>query len=148
GDGVVDQTVSYQYDAGGLRTRLTLPGNLSVNTSYDARGRLSALTDWSSQQTTYSYDNASRLSALSRANALLSQYQYDAAGRLTSLLHTAGSRTLGRFTYTVDARGNRTQAIEAVARYTAGTTLAYNDASVSYYEGSWTAAAPFEQSTD
>jgi hypothetical protein len=26
GNGTVDETVSYEYDAGGLRTKLTLPG--------------------------------------------------------------------------------------------------------------------------
>jgi YD repeat-containing protein len=35
--------VSYAYDAGGRRTRLTLPGGLNVTCGFDARGQMSSL---------------------------------------------------------------------------------------------------------
>jgi YD repeat-containing protein len=45
GNGTVDETVKYDYDAAGLRTKLTLPDGKTVSYSYDTRGRLTSLTD-------------------------------------------------------------------------------------------------------
>jgi RHS repeat-associated protein len=147
GDGSFDETVSYGYDAGGLRTRLTLPGGLNINYGYDILGQLTSLTDWDSQATQYSYDGAQRLTSALRANNLLSSYQYDPAGRVTLVRHTANNQTLGHFAYTVDARGNRTQLYQGVPRSTTGsTTLVYNDPTIDYYQGTWTDANPYKTS--
>jgi RHS repeat-associated protein len=149
GNGTVDQTVSYQYDVGGLRTRLTLPGSLNVDYAYNAKGELTNLTDWSSQATTFAYNNVGRLLLVGRANGLNSRYRYDAGGRLRQLRHEAGSKTLGHFAYTVDGRGNRTQVLEVVPRATTGsTTLAASDNAIDYYMGTWTTSGAFKQSTN
>ncbi len=94
GDGTLDDTVSYAYDAGGLRTTLTLSGNLSVTYIYDARGQLVGLTDWDDQPVRYAYDQAGRLVLIDRAAAFQSRYRYDAAGRLRELQHRRGSQVL------------------------------------------------------
>ncbi|MEP7286647.1 MAG: DUF6531 domain-containing protein, partial [Chloroflexota bacterium] len=151
GNGTVDQTVSYVYDAGGLRTQLTLPGNLSVTYQYDAKGRLTSLTDWSAQATQYAYDGADRLNTVQRYAGINSTYGYDAASRLTSLRTATNSnaKTRGQFLYTVDARGNRTQVYEAVARAASGQViLGYYDPSVNYTQGTWTTSDPFKFSTN
>jgi RHS repeat-associated protein len=148
GDGTPEQAISYDYDAGGLRTRMTLPGDLSLSYSYDERGQLTSLTDWDNQPTSYAYDKAGRLSSISRSNDVDSSYQYDPAGRLRLLRHTAGTKLLGHYQYTVDGRGNRTKAYEVVARGTPSATLAYNDPAVDYYRGTWTNAAPLKVSTN
>ena len=149
GDGVIDQTVGYQYEAGGLRTAMTLPGSKTVSYQYDARRQLVSLTDWASQVTTHQYDSLGRLVALNRSMGLRSLYQYDASGRLRTLRHTANGQTLGYHAYSVDGRGNRTQAFEVLSRAVAGTTtLAYNDPAVGYYAGSWTAVSPYQTTTD
>ncbi len=88
GNGSIDETASYQYDAGGLRTRLTLPGSLNVTYTYDARGRLISLTDWDSQQSQMAYDLADRHLTTTRANQLKTEYQYDAGNRVRLLKHT------------------------------------------------------------
>ena len=36
GGGAVDETVSYEYDAGGRRTKMTLPGSQDITYTYDA----------------------------------------------------------------------------------------------------------------
>ncbi|MBN8595225.1 MAG: PD40 domain-containing protein [Anaerolineae bacterium] len=143
GNGTVDETVSYQYDAGGLRTRLTLPGNLNIHYTYDAKGQLVSLTDWDSQTTDLGYDRLGRHVATSRSNGLSSQYDYDRAGRLLSLRHQQRNKLLARFEYMVDKRGNRTGALEQQARqFTVTSTIDQANAAVSY-TGTWNLAAPF-----
>ncbi len=121
GNGAVDQTVKYAYDAGGSRTQLVLPDGKTISYSYDARGRLIALIDWSSQETTFDYDGAGRPNTISRSNALDTTYVFDAASRLTSLSHKHGVNTIAQFDYTLDDRGNRTGVVETQAQYPSGT---------------------------
>jgi RHS repeat-associated protein len=149
GDSTVDETVSYEYDAGGQRTRLTLPGNLSITYSYDVKGRLVSLTDWDAQMTTFAHDNVNRLLATVRANGLRSRYSYDAASRLRWLRHTRGAKTLAHFAYQVDRRGNRTQAVEALAHpaTTSDTVIAYDDVSI-VTRGTWSNVALFKETID
>src|SRR5690606_11571849 len=87
GNGIIDAVVDYEYDAGGLRTKLTLPGNLDVTYVYDAKGQLVSLTDWDSQATTFTHDALGRLLTQERPNGLDSSYTYDPAGRLRLLRH-------------------------------------------------------------
>ncbi len=149
GNGTLDETVSYEYDAGGLRTKLTLPGALSVMYSYDTKGQLTSLTDWASQKTQYTYDNVSRLTSAERSNGLRSYYKYDAASRLRLLRHTAKSKTLGHFAYEVDKRGNRTQVVEALPRATTGNTVYDKDSTaISYPFGVWSTVGNFRETTN
>ena len=122
GNGSDDETVSYAYDAGGLRTQMTLPGSKVIAYSYDARGRLIGLSDWDDQHSDFHYDRVGRHVGTQRANSLLSDYHYDEAGRLRRVRHLAGQSLRGQFSYEVDGRGNRTQAIERVATDTDITT--------------------------
>jgi RHS repeat-associated protein len=127
GNGAIDETVKYDYDAAGLRTKLTLPDGKTVSYSYDTRGRLTSLTDWASQTATYGYDGVDRQASRS-ANGISTTLTHDAAGRLTLLKHLNGGSTLTEFGYTVDARGNRTQAYERLAKSGGGNdehTLVY-----------------------
>lgn len=145
-DGDTDETVRYEYDAGGLRTRLILPGvgAPSVIYAYDVKGRLTGLTDWTSHTTTFTYDDADRPADAERANGLRSRYRYDAAGRLRLLRHTEGTRTLAYFAYEVDGRGNRTQALEVLAPPSGGGMVyAYNNPYIAY-DGPWTDSAPYK----
>ncbi len=145
--GGIDETVSYQYDAAGLRTRMTLPGGLDVTYQYDTRGRLIGLTDWDAQATAFTYDAGGRHILTERANGLTSRYRYDAAGRLTRLQHSAGRRTLADFAYTVDGRGNRTTAQELLMQPGAGsTTIDKDHEAVTVVRGTWTESGAFKRS--
>ncbi|MEM6928846.1 MAG: hypothetical protein AAF602_18045, partial [Myxococcota bacterium] len=117
GDGSVIDSVAYGYDLMSRRTSLTMPGNRTVDYGYDPLGRLTDVTDWDSQQTLLGYDLLGRHTSTQRPNDVDSTYTYDGAGRLTQLLHEdttlpSTPLTLAEFSYTVDARGNRTQVIE------------------------------------
>ncbi len=114
----MDETVSYAYDAGGLRTQITLPGSKTIAYSYDEVGRLIGLTAWDDQHSDFHYDKVGRHVATQRPNGLLSDYAYNPAGHLRRVRHRAGSSLRGQFNYTVDGRGNRTQAVEKVAKTT------------------------------
>lgn len=149
GSGSVDQTVSYAYDAGGLRTKLTLPGSLDITYTYDIRGQLIALTDWDDQQARFAYDNLGRHVTTERANGLRSRYQYDAGGRLRALRHAHKSKMLAQFLYEVDARGNRVQAQETVAHpaSTSDVSISHDDQSL-VTRGTWANVSGFKQSTE
>jgi YD repeat-containing protein len=107
--------VNYEYDLGGLRTKMTVtPGNVITTYAYDAKGHLTTQTDWASQANQFTYDRVSRPRVLARLGHLTSTRTYDRAGRLTDLRHAkvTGDVTIQRHTYTVDKRGNRTCAEE------------------------------------
>jgi RHS repeat-associated protein len=119
GDGGTDEVVLYDYDAAGLRTKLTLPGDLSVSYSYNALAQLTSLTNWNSQTAQYTYDGVGRPLSTVRSG-LTSAFTFDAANRLTRLQHTSSGGTLGDFAYTLDARGNRTGVVETQAQAPSG----------------------------
>ncbi|CAG0941285.1 hypothetical protein ANRL1_00487, partial [Anaerolineae bacterium] len=149
GDSTYDQTVSYTYDQGGLRTELQLPDNKTITYTYDTRGQLVSLTDWDSQASRYAYDQSGRLVAVERPNGMHSRYTYDTGSRLRQLRHTVNNKVLGHFAYEVDARGNRTKAVEMLLGTGTGTqTITSDNSLVDYYQGCWSTSGLFRQTTD
>ncbi|MDQ7035577.1 MAG: hypothetical protein Q9P01_12285 [Anaerolineae bacterium] len=149
GGGTVDDSVDYEYDLGGRRTKLTMPGNKSISYTYDQKGRLIRLTDWDNQTTSFTYDKADRHVRTRRSNGLDSLYKHDAAGRLRTLHHLQGKASLRQtFNYTVNALGNRTQAQEVTPR-TSGATA--TDMTHTYpaivYRGDWNSAGLYHEAT-
>ncbi len=148
GDGTVDETVSYAYDAGGLRTQMTLPGSKTITYSYDEVGRLIGLTAWGNQHSDFHYDKAGRHVGTQRPNGLSSDYAYNPAGHLRRVRHRAGSSLRSQFNYTVDGRGNRTRAYERVAQSTTVTnTLTKTDTAVTFTRGTWTDDGAYKKTT-
>jgi len=149
GDGNADHAVSYSYDLGGQRTQITLPGDLTITYTYDRRRRLVGLTDWDGHEVRYAHDRTGRLLAEQWKHRLLTRYGYDAGGHLRWMRTTNGPRLLGHFAFEVDGRGNRVQALECVPHPgTGSTTIASDDKSVDYYQGSWSANGDFQVSSD
>ena len=106
------KTVSYGYDAVGNKTTLTYPDGKAVNYAYDAGNRLSTVTDWQSMVTQYTYNALNLVSNVALPNAVNTNYSYDAAGRVLSIQHVKDQKELGTYSYTYDARGNRTRVVE------------------------------------
>jgi RHS repeat-associated protein len=149
GDGAVENSVGYEYDAGGLRTRLVMPGGLTVGYEYDRAGRLVRLSNWDHAGTGFAYDLAGRLIAAERSNGLHSRYAYDAGGNLRLLRHASDHEVLGHFAYEVDPRGNRIEVLECLPHPGTGqTTVAHDDDVVEYVRGSWSVEGGFRASAD
>lgn len=148
GNGTSEETVAYTYDAGGLRTKLVLPGTLNVIYTYDARGQLASLKDWDNQTTTFAYDNVGRQIVTERPNRLRSRYEYDAAGRLKRLRHSRDIKSLALFEYQHDKRGNRVRALECVARTATinTTTLSSTNKGV-VFKDTWADVSGYKEST-
>jgi len=101
-------TLQYGYDLNGNRTQLIYPDGKVASSTYDLANRLTTVTDWEDRSTTYTYDDADRQIAVRYPNNTQAAYSYDDAGGLLGLRHTSlVSGTIGVFTYTLDAGGNR-----------------------------------------
>ncbi len=97
------QTFSYGYDDAGNLTSRQYPGESAQSLTYDDDARLV-----SAGSTTYTYDPAGNLLTATGAEGITARYAYDRAGRLLEVANTTASQTLSRFTYALDAAGNRT----------------------------------------
>ena len=99
--------MSYEYDAVGNRTKMTMPDGKVIIYKYDSNNRLIELT--SDAGTFYfTYDSLGRRIRLSLPNGTYATYNYDSAGRLTNLTHkTSSGSVINSFAYTHDKVGNR-----------------------------------------
>jgi RHS repeat-associated protein len=149
-DSSVDETVTYEYDTGGLRTTLTLPGGTdSITYVYDTKGQLVKMTDWDGHVADFHYDDVGRHIATIRSNRLATDYRYDPAGRLRRLRHLIGTKVRTQFLYEVNGRGSRTQAYEYLAQpSTVVSTHDKDDGAVSYSQGTWSDHGDFKESSD
>ena len=105
--------ISFAYDASGRRTSIALPGARTVTYAYDAADQVTALTDWLGQTFTFGYTADGQLASVLRPSGVQSSYTYDGADRLVSISHDGASGNLARFSYTLDAVGNRVAAASA-----------------------------------
>ncbi len=105
--------VSYAYDALGNRTRLTLPSGKVVTYTYNAINRLQTVKDWNGKVTGYTYDAANNLIGSAYPNNTAATFTYDNANRLLQIQNTRPSGVISRFTYTLDAVGNRLTMVDA-----------------------------------
>ena len=101
-------TVSYQYDALGPRTSMTVSGQAPVTYTYDANSRLRTITQAPLNPADIQYDPLGRRTLLTLPNGVSTEYQYDAASRLTALIYRNALGPFGDLTYSYDANGNRT----------------------------------------
>jgi len=106
--------VGYGYDSAGDRTRLSYPDGKVVTYAYDLAARLVNVTDWQFKTTSYSYNALGQPITVTLPNGVTSRYSYDNAGRLAVISHTTLTQTLGVYTYTLDAMGNRVQVTETL----------------------------------
>lgn len=105
------QTVSYQYDAAGNRTRVTWPDAYYVAYGFDALNRMAKACENGTYSgsacasgvtlATYAYDPLSRRTSLTYGNGAAVAYAYTDAGDLTTLSHDLdGSGTTNDVTFT------------------------------------------------
>lgn len=98
--GGFSRTLSYQYDAGGRRARVTHPDGTFFTYEFDAAGALLAIREnGGTAIASFSYDGSGRRSQMGLPGAATS-YGYDAVSRLSSLGYDlAGTSSDHAFTF-------------------------------------------------
>ena len=98
---------SYAYDPASNITSRIYPDSTVTTYTYDDDGRMAtAVADGAT--TTYGYDAAGNLTTVATPDAYVARHAYDRAGRLLEIAHRSDTDLLSRFTYQLDAAGNRT----------------------------------------
>ncbi len=125
--------VTYQYNAAGQVSAMTLPGGNTVTYQYDRTHRLSMVSDWAGNFAVYRYDAAGYPVSVTVSGGPIAVYQYDPARRLRALMSTGSDGLpVAGYRYTFDANGNRItgSALEpSTAKFTiAANSLTFNAA--------------------
>jgi RHS repeat-associated protein len=120
--------VTYGYDAIGNRQSLGYPDGKQVSYAYDAANRLSSAMDWLHKSTAYAYDPVNNLTAVVYPNGASLGFGYDSANRLILVrnIYSGSSNPnnpISRFSYSLDAVGNRVQVADGTNNTT---TYAYD----------------------
>ena len=104
------RTVSYGYDADGLRANLEGgTGVPPVSYAWTARAQLQALSAGGPPPlASYTYDKAGRNTAVVHENGLTESKSYDSAGQLLGNTHLKGGSPVSGHGYTLDSSGRRT----------------------------------------
>lgn len=103
-----ERIVAYRYDLNSNQRKLIYPDSTAVTYRFDRADRMSGLTDWADRETSYHYLANGKVSEVENFNGTNGKYAFDNAGRLTDVWSVYGSETINRYTYGVDAAGNRT----------------------------------------
>jgi YD repeat-containing protein len=113
-------TISYRYDAFGRTQTVTTP---SGTTGYGYYGRLISVTDPDGAETRYTYDEHGNKASMISPNGPITEYGYDTLNRLISVeTHTMTNDLLAAYTYTLNAKGQRTH----VEEQPTGRTIEYD----------------------
>jgi YD repeat-containing protein len=105
-----NDTISYNYDALGRQTALSINGSTQAAYSYDAFDRLTQVSS-GAQNFGYSYNGASsQLTQLTLPGGGKTEYSYDAMQHLTQVqsLKSDGTTNLAKFDYSYNTRDVRT----------------------------------------
>jgi RHS repeat-associated protein len=109
---VFGQTVDYNYDPNGNRTKLSLNSAIVETYKYDSVNRVTKILDAAGLATNYTYDATSKLTSRKLPNGISTSYQYDGLDRLTRLLDTKGVMTVANHQYQYNAASQITQIAE------------------------------------
>jgi RHS repeat-associated protein len=105
-------SISYEYDALGRRTGMTVAGQPAVNYTYDGNSRLTEIDTMINAVAVsfnLSYDALGRRTSLTLPNGVTTNYTYDNASHLLELKHLSPlSSVLDALSYVYDPNGNRT----------------------------------------
>ncbi len=100
-------SISYEYDALGRRTKMTVAGQPTVNYSYDSDSRLTGISGWG-LGFGITYDAIGRRTSLSLPNGVTTNYAYDNGSNLLNIESLNPlNQILEKISYVYDKNGNR-----------------------------------------
>ncbi len=103
----IKKSVAYEYNAQGLRTKLTDPDRREIRYEYNAIKQLAAVVLADGKRIVLGYDAQGRLQSVAYPNGITGRWEYDAAGRTTKIAYLdPGGRTVAGWTHRYDAAGN------------------------------------------
>lgn len=112
--------INYGYDPATGRLTSTCTTNSYIAYGYDALGRLQTVhvTERNgatvNECTTNHYDKVGNRSEVDLPNGVVTKYYYDTLNRLTNMTHQSGTTNLAAYSYTLNASGRRTNAVEVL----------------------------------
>jgi RHS repeat-associated protein len=109
---VFGQTVDYNYDDNGNRTKLSLNAAVVETYRYDAVDRLTKILDAAGAAFAFDYDATNKLTQKKAPNGVKTTYQYDGLNRLTRLLDARGVVTIADHQYQYSTVSQITQIAE------------------------------------
>lgn len=116
----INDTISYEYDAAGNRTKMIDQDGGVTTYEYDQLNRMTKITDPQGESTTYTYDPLSNIVNQAYPNNTQTSYLYDSLNRIVRLANekTGGQEVISSFDYTYDAAGMCTSATMDNGNYT------------------------------
>ncbi len=103
-----NDTIRYEYDNVGNRTKMINQDNGVTVYSYDQLNRLKTITDPQAKVTTYNYDPVSNLKSVIYPNAITASYGFDNLNRLLNLNYrNAASQVISSSGYEYDGIGRK-----------------------------------------
>lgn len=108
------EVVEYAYNLGNQQTEIVYPNGESVEREFDKAGRMKAVTDWLGNKTNFAYNADSRIetTVFPEGTANIDEYTYSRAGELSEISMNRGEEVLASMSYTRDAIGQITKAVE------------------------------------
>jgi RHS repeat-associated protein len=104
------RALSYQYDAGSNRKRLTWPDGFYVTADYDSRNHVVQISEnGNASLASYGYDDLGRRTGINWNNGATTNFQYDPQGLMAGLGHSLNTPAQSvQYTYTRNQAGELT----------------------------------------
>jgi RHS repeat-associated protein len=103
----IKKSVTYEYDAQGLRTKLVAPDGREIRYEYDALKRISGLALPDGKKIAFSFDEKNRIQSVLYPNGLAGRWTHDANGQVVKIdYRDSRDKVVAGSSYRYDANGN------------------------------------------
>lgn len=116
------KSITYEYDAAGLRTSMNTPFQGTVDYAYNGKNQLEQLSWNQGIVANYEYNAKGNWNKTTLGNGILTQMDYSYA-RLNEMTHTLNQAELFKFTYAYDLSNNMSSREQSVS----GQSITYDN---------------------
>jgi RHS repeat-associated protein len=103
----IKKSVTYEYDAQGLRTKLVAPDGREIQYEYDALKRISGLALPDGKKIAFGFDEMNRVQSVLYPNGLAGRWTYNTNGQVVKIdYRNSRDKAVAGSSYRYDARGN------------------------------------------